>query len=161
MLLFAIAQVFAVFAATCFFLANLQLDIMHLCCICVTILLSNLCTVSIISQYICAMSFVSTRFHNINCILRQLLFDESLDDFTVFVHRNGIRKNKSKCNKPAKMCGKMYPAEFELSHISSHRNEIILGHNSNGISAGEKSKVDSESLFEFGWENAYRLLTTT
>lgn len=65
---------------TSYYMWYLPFSTLHMVCICASIWLSNLCTFAIFFQFVSALVFISTRFHIINCVLEQMLFDVPFND---------------------------------------------------------------------------------
>lgn len=71
------------FGLTIYFLLDVPFDPFHKACVCFSIFVSNVSMYAITTEYVCYVSFVFMRFHSINNILRQLLFDDSYLQYSI------------------------------------------------------------------------------
>lgn len=71
------------FGLTIYFLIDVPFEPFHKACVCFSIYVSNVSMYAITTEYICYVSFVFMRFHSINNILRQLLFDDSYLQYSI------------------------------------------------------------------------------
>lgn len=76
---------------TGYVLQDLYIEHEHLKTICIGMLMSNLCIFTVTGQYVCFLMFLRTRFYHINSILKQLLFEETLQKHSVMVTKLGMR----------------------------------------------------------------------
>lgn len=76
---------------TAYFLQNIPIAAACLINICMTLVLSNLCILTMAAQSASFFFYLQTRFHHLNSLLEQLLFDKSWQKSTVMVTRHGLR----------------------------------------------------------------------
>lgn len=95
----SVAEVLILFGLTCHLLSNLQFESMQYFHVCMTIMMSNMCIWTSTCHYSCLLLFLNMRFFYLNSILRQLLFDQPMDDL-VFVTKRGMRKQLPIASKP-------------------------------------------------------------
>lgn len=85
-----VVAAFILFGLTIYFLIDIPFDPLHKACVCFSIYMSNVCIYVITVEFICYVYFLFMRFHCINNVLRQLLFDDS------YLHHSIIDESASK-----------------------------------------------------------------